>query len=381
MLPQLRHLQSFSWQIPECWEHAGNFVRHPDGFATFAEQMCKVHNLRSLSFLRVRGFTKLWEQLICTMLMGNNGIQHFALSTHNHDVGPTANALTKHRMMSESCANYLAVTQQRLKLTSLHLGPRLDTPREAAFCYDTLKEIYFYKTDLEKDRDDPRRPYPRHWTEGEPISMLSESRTAYTQSSKRSLFRVLKRLAASGERVKDWKSPCSCRLPLRHGPRSGFEMPVLELPVCHEIMASILDNDDLSWITHVVFQLRLPLVSSQDTDLPTAWFCVQTLAEVMPNLRAIWVHGMIDNDHSAFQAAIADDLSRQRRAVWLAMLSPSLKYVRLDTCAWRVRRPGPNGIPFALEGLDEWEDELEGPEVFHAPQTKLGSWQLNHTYR
>lgn len=337
-----------------------------------------MHNLRSLSFLKVRGFYQEWQRVIAVMFTSNSKLQHFALSVHNHDWSLIDDESEKHMMMIEICFYCCAFAKQkRLKLQSLHLGPRLDLPQGNLLSYDALNEVSFYQTYLV----DQTRPHPRCWTRGESTSMLPASRKARTRSSRERLFQVLHGIEASDTRVSEWRSQCLGHPSLCHGPRKGFEIPVLELPVCHEIMAVILDNENLSWITHLVLQLRLPLVPSQDGGLPTAWFCAQTLVEAMPNLRGIWVHGMINDDYVVFTEAIADDASRWERAIWLAMLSASLKYVRLDTRAWRVVKPGPNGSLFALEDLDEWEDELECPAAFYAPQTKLGSWQLNHTYR
>ncbi|KAJ2985062.1 hypothetical protein NUW58_g5735 [Xylaria curta] len=75
----------------------------------------------------------------------------------------------------------------------------------------------------------------------------------------------------------------------------------------------------------------------------------------LPALKNLWIisSGPVVGDASVFAA-----MSAKARK--------SLRYVRIGSSAWRIRRDW-NSDAVVLEALDAWEDEVEGPEFFHVP--------------
>ncbi|KAE9379441.1 hypothetical protein N431DRAFT_500023 [Stipitochalara longipes BDJ] len=91
----------------------------------------------------------------------------------------------------------------------------------------------------------------------------------------------------------------------------------------------------------------------------------------LPALKALWIMRPFDMERG-------DQVPEKWHHAWdvqgcalaaeqISQASRSLRYIRIGMQAWRIWRKDADETTVSLETLDEWEDEVEGPDFFHVP--------------
>lgn len=404
-------VKSFSWQVPQHWEHPSNPLCNVDSFDDFASVLSKFRSLQRLSLLSIRGANGPWANLICDLLVRNPNLKRFNFSINHEDihqhsvvVGTSlANCATYPLILQHVCALYSQRAKRRLRLDILHLGPQILLPESNVLDYGSLVELYFYtngweaefdgvdytdeddSTEYEDDHDPPTNPRPIHWRSSTPLSISSRG---HVSADDRRVFLEycwtmagrLRHFDIHGYDVPNRDIIELSRIPEEQMIR-GTELPILQLPSRFNSLVHFKGHQTSQFVTHLVIQLKQDGWNRKGCKM-LAFDQLRVLIAHLAQLEALWVHG-IALDSEQYVEVFNDSEARARFAFDMAKRNFSLSYIRLDKSAWKIRRrPACHPSSFIqLVPLDEWEDELEGPALFHAPPLVLGSWQLNHTYR
>lgn len=404
-------LESFSWQVPQDWEHPSNPLVNVDSFDNFACALSNFRGLQRLSLLSIRGANGPWENLICDLLVRNPNLKRFNFSINHEDihqhsvvVGTSlANCATYPLMLQHACALYAQREKRKLRLEVLHLGPHVFLPGSDKFDYGNLVELYFYtngweveyqggswsdeddNSECDDDHDPHTNPRPVHWRSPTPLSLsLCGSISA---KDKRAFLGYCWTMAGRLRHfnIHSYDVPNRYLIQCNKIPKEqlvrGTEVPILQLPARFNSLVDFQNHPVSSFVTHLVIQLKQDGRNRKGCKM-LALDQLKVVVTHLTQLEALWVHG-IALDCEQYVEVFHDGEARARLAFDMAIKNSSLSYIRLDDSAWKIRRSSLFDVSpvIQLVHLDEWEDELEGPALFHAPQLVIGAWQLNHTYR
>lgn len=156
-----------------------------------------------------------------------------------------------------------------------------------------------------------------------------------------------------------------------------------------------------SFVTSLAIKSPPYVKGSEHLSLDLPRFC-ESIAN-LTELKALWIiHPGILRNHVVYPSYIdrdgiipsyvldtADEVPEKWRRVWsvqgctfaaeqISKASRSLRYVRIGKQAWRVWRKDADETIVSLEALDEWEDEVEGPEFFHVPFPLPWNEEMHH---
>lgn len=130
---------------------------------------------------------------------------------------------------------------------------------------------------------------------------------------------------------------------------------------------------DCKWVTHVAVVVEESFSASYEHIIPNHLPFILKMVANLPKLEALWVVYGWSWTSSYHRRKIAEDI--REVALHITSSSTTLRYLRLGRTAWRAHR---NTGGLVLEELDEWEDEIEGPELFHVPSPLHWSDTMDH---
>jgi hypothetical protein len=135
-----------------------------------------------------------------------------------------------------------------------------------------------------------------------------------------------------------------------------------------------------SFVTSLAIKAPEYLGDSDELPVILPGFCNSVTN--FPALKALWIM-------NPFLLGRGNQASETWQQAWtlqgcavaaeqISQASRSLRYIRIGIQAWRIWRKDADESKVSLEVLDEWEDEVEGPDFFHVPFPQPWNIEMHH---
>jgi len=377
--------------------------------------------LQRLSLHKMWGDISSWETQLLQVLLNSPHLKHISLSiseatrsmytVYTGARSPVPHAENPCKWFFEKLARKYGENQgQTLNLKSMRLRGRWSFPNRSgtAKCvnWDAIEEIHIDNTDSVESTSELSNVFGSYFPPR--LRILSFSDTgpkskeflpslldlAHTFASgddfgiisSADTDRSPRLLASTLGRIED-SNLVMAMFPLDKT-RQGYESIVPQLPVPPSVTSLAIKAPP-----YVVGSEFLSL------DLPRLCDSVAKLSA----LKAIWIMrpGVLSNDNAIYPSNMDRDgmihsrilkgveIPEKWRQAWnmqgctlaaeqISKASRSLRYIRIGIQAWRIWRKDADGSKVSLEALDEWEDEVEGPELFHVPFPLPWNAEMHH---
>jgi hypothetical protein len=401
-LANLRKLDSLSIKFPEELQNSGIETYVPEdidqtvfqgqsalqrlvGYTIFGQDIYlpRFTNLHKLSLLKINGDAGIWRTGILQIFLQSPQLHHFSLSKGE---GPSASDADQldiepwFNLFEWICQQYHAILKKPVSLKTIRLDCFIRLPDLVKFpgimdteCLERLSLTLFSDDSMQRELA---------------CRILSPS-----------IAPNLKQLSC--RYVKDWDKLCAVitneRQPgLGLHPSWTIDFQVDKQGRPHFLLDPCSDKKfayisfrlspkytehpalkhlkDCNWITHISIDMEDTFGASyEQRTFPNSLPFIHEMVANLPNLQALWVMygwSLVSEYHRA------EPIEYVRKAAWQIFgASTTLRYLRLGRTAWRAHR---NAGVLALEELDEWEDEVEGPELFHVPSPLQLSSKMDH---
>lgn len=337
-------------------------MRHPERWFAFS-------GLRRLSLHNMYGDVRTWRRQVCKTLLRSPQLEHLSLSvdtdaTSRLSMLGTNDECDREQMFAWICKEYAALAGRPLGLKSVQLGRGIlfpDLPAlDGAFAPDVLESVHF-------NRDTSDQPIPRLLLTATVTPKLEEISMGEATADEMDELLSNRKSPLQAVRLNDYcherADGCSPSPLERIGSDESLKIPMLMFPAVDWSakaggLSALRHNH---WITALAFELRWAALGGFDVFQEYVAPAIETLA-TMGSLKYLWI--VAENPDIVLPTPLVERLAR---------VCPRLLYLRVDKKAWRVRRWEPEAEARGLlEPLDEWEDEVEGPQFFHVPDLPRG---------
>jgi hypothetical protein len=353
------------------------------GYTVFGQDIYlpRFTNLHKLSLLKINGDAGIWRTGILQVLLQSPQLQHLSLSKGEDpsvSEGGSLDMESWYSLFEWICQQYHATVGKLVSLKTIRLG----------YCFRLPDAVKFHGT------------IDTECLERLSIDLFSEDSMQWEllcRISSPSITPNLKQLSCGY--VKDWDKLRALITDERPGlgfhaswkidvqldeqgrphflldPCSNKKLAYLSFRLCPEYreypVLKHLKNCD--WITHISIDVEHSFGASYERTFPNSLPFINQMVANLPKLQALWVMYGWSRIFVYHRVKAIEDV---REAAWQIFdASTTLRYLRLGRAAWRAHR---NAGVLALEELDEWEDEVEGPELFHVPSPLEWSYTMDH---
>jgi hypothetical protein len=353
------------------------------GYTTFGQDIYlpRFTNLRKLSLLKIRGDPGIWRTGILQIFLQSPELHHLSLSKGEDPSASDGDSLDMepwYSLFEWICQQYHATLGKPVSLKTIHIG----------YCF-RLPDPFIFHGIMDTQS-----------LERLSMTLFSDDSTQWELLCRilsPSITPNLKQLSCGY--VKDWEKLRAVITDERAGlgfhatwtinfqiddkgqphflldPCSDKRLACLSFRLCPKYTEypALEHLKHCNWITHISIDVEDSFGASYEHKFPNSLPFIHQIVAKLPNLQALWVMYGWSRIFTYHRAKVIEDVRDAARQIFGA--STTLRYLRLGRVAWRAHRSA--GV-LTLEELDEWEDEVEGPEIFHVPSPVQWSYRMDH---